>query len=292
MTDKLSHDVVVCVHNGLDDVKLCLSSLMAFWDIKGLNKIIIVNDCSGSDTTNYLNSFAENHDCVQILHLTSQHYYTKAANAGLMASQANLRTLLNSDTIVTKNWWQKIQKVFGISRAIGIVGPLSNAASTQSVPFVKSSKDQTAINELPAGVSIDGFGQFIETVGANVVTPFVPLVHGFCLTIRDTVLDEIGYFDEEAFPRGYGEENDFCFRAEDAGFVLAVAVDAFVFHAKSKSYTSADRVKFMHDGMHNFSRKHGADRIRKAVTFMEQNVHLQSMRDAVLAKWPKHYNVD
>jgi len=292
VTDKLSHDVVVCVHNGLDDVKLCLSSLVNFWDIKGLNKLIVVNDCSGNETTDYLDGFAESHDYVQVLNLASQHYYTKAANVGLVASKANLRTLLNSDTIVTKNWWRKIQKVFGISPAIGIVGPLSNAASTQSVPFVKSSKDQTAINELPAGVSIDKFGQFIEKSGTDVVTPFVPLVHGFCLTIRDTVLNEIGYFDEEAFPRGYGEENDFCFRAEDAGFVLAVAVDTFVFHAKSKSYTSADRVKFMRDGMHNFSRKHGADRIRKAVTFMEQNVHLQSMRDAVLAKWPKHYNVD
>lgn len=289
MSDRFTHDVVVCVHNGLDDVKLCLNSLVSHWDRDRLHRLIIVDDCSNDETRSFLDSFSSQHDFVDLLHLQSQHYYTKAANAGLRASQANLRTLLNSDTIATKNWWRKIQKVFTMSPVVGIVGPLSNAASTQSVPFVKSSKDQTAINNLPLGVSIDSFGDYIEQVGFSVVTPFVPLVHGFCLTIRDVVLKEIGFFDEEAFPRGYGEENDFCFRAEDAGFVLAIAVDTFIFHAKSKSYTSSDRVKFMHDGMLNFSKKHGADRIKKAVSFMEQNIHLQSVRDAVRAKWPKHY---
>jgi len=251
--------------------------------------LIVVDDCSGDETRCYLDTFSSQHDFVDVLHLQSQHYYTKAANVGLKESNACLRTLLNSDTIVTKSWWWKVQKIFSMSPAIGIVGPLSNAASTQSVPFVKSSKDQTAINDLPLGVSIDIFGEYIEEVGSSVITPFVPLVHGFCLTIRDVVLEEISFFDEKTFPRGYGEENDFCFRAEDAGFVLAIAVDTFVFHAKSKSYNSSDRIKFMHDGMLNLSNKHGADRIKKAVAFMEQNIHLQCMRDAVLAKWSKHY---
>ncbi len=289
MSDRFTHDVVVCVHNGLDDVKLCLNSLVSYWDRDGLDRLIVVDDCSGDETRCYLDTFSSQHDFVDVLHLQSQHYYTKAANVGLKESNACLRTLLNSDTIVTKSWWWKVQKIFSMSPAIGIVGPLSNAASTQSVPFVKSSKDQTAINDLPLGVSIDIFGEYIEEVGSSVITPFVPLVHGFCLTIRDVVLEEISFFDEKTFPRGYGEENDFCFRAEDAGFVLAIAVDTFVFHAKSKSYNSSDRIKFMHDGMLNLSNKHGADRIKKAVAFMEQNIHLQCMRDAVLAKWSKHY---
>jgi GT2 family glycosyltransferase len=184
----------------------------------------------------------------------------------------------------------KIQRVFSMSDAVGIVGPVSNAASTQSVPFVKSSETQTAINELPPGVSIDEFGKFLEGVGQDCIVPFVPLVHGFCLTLRENVLREIGYFDEVAFPRGYGEENDFCFRADDSGFVLAIAVDTFIFHAKSKSYTSSDRIQFMKDGMNKFREKHGADRIKNAVRFMEQNPHLKYMRDAVLKEWPDHYS--
>ncbi len=291
MSDLFTHDVVVCVHNGLDDVKLCLSSLTSHWSRDRLGKLIVVNDYSNDETRFFLDKFSSDFDFVDVIHLQSQHYYTKAANAGLKTSEANLRTLLNSDTIVTKNWWLKIQNIFTMSPAIGIVGPLSNAASTQSLPFIKSTKDQTAINDLPPEVTVDSFANYIEQVGSDIVVPFVPLVHGFCLTIRDSVLNEIGFFDEKAFPRGYGEENDFCFRAEDAGFVLALAVNTFIFHAKSKSYTPSDRVQFMREGMLNFSKKHGEDRIKKAITFMEENVHLQSMREAVLTRWPKHYHV-
>lgn len=119
--------------------------------------------------------------------------------------------------------------------------------------------------------------------------PFVPLVHGFCLSITADVINEIGYFDEEHFPRGYGEENDFCFRAENAGFILAIALDTFVFHAKSKSYVSNERVTYMRDGMSNFVAKHGAERIASAVKFMEENPHLQYMRNCVLNHWSSHY---
>ncbi|GAA5666638.1 hypothetical protein DNK03_22955 [Brucella anthropi] len=285
----LSHDVIVCVHNGLDDVKHCLDSLISYWDRDILNRLIIVDDCSGAETKDFLSQFKKRNTFVDVLSLKKQHYYTKAANSGLRESDAQIRTLLNSDTIVTENWASKIQTVFSLNDCIGIVGPLSNAASTQSVPFVKGSKEQTAINELPPEVSIKEFGDFIEKIGTGKTLPFVPLVHGFCLSIRDKVLDNIGYFDEEAFPRGYGEENDFCFRTEDAGYVLAIAVDTFIFHAKSKSYTTSDRVQFMHMGMKKLSEKHGVERIKSAVKFMEENPHLQSVRKATFENWPLHY---
>lgn len=31
--------------------------------------------------------------------------------------------------------------------------------------------------------------------------------------IKQALFDDIGLFDDENFPRGYGEENDFCMRA-------------------------------------------------------------------------------
>ena len=41
--------------------------------------------------------------------------------------------------------------------------------------------------------------------------------------IKRKVVDSIGYMDEEAFPIGYGEENDFCLRASKANFKLLKA---------------------------------------------------------------------
>jgi GT2 family glycosyltransferase len=285
----MSHDVIVCVHNGGKDVEACLQSLVRHWEPTRLGKLILVDDCSGPEMAGYLAGFERDHGFVRRLRLEQQHYYTRAANAGLAQSDARLRTLLNSDTIVTPGWIGRIQEVFALSPEIGIVGPLSNAASTQSVPFVKSAATQTAINDLPPGVTIDEFAAFIARTGRDVPPPFTPLVHGFCMTISAAVIAAIGMFDEEFFPRGYGEENDFCFRAEDAGFVLSVAVDAFVYHVKSVSYSSAEREAFMRDGMQNLARRHGATRIRAAVAYMEGHPGLQRMRQAVLDAWPEFY---
>ena len=54
--------------------------------------------------------------------------------------------------------------------------------------------------------------------------------------------------DEENFPIGYGEENDYCIRAADAGFTLAIADDAYVFHAKSKSFGHSRRKELSKQG--------------------------------------------
>lgn len=287
--EKSEHDVIVCVHNGHADVELCIESLTRTWKDEDLSRLIIVDDGSDKTMQDFLKVKESEFDFISGVTLSGQNYYTKSANIGLRESNARYRTLLNSDTIVTEGWAKRIRRVLSIHSRIGIVGPLSNAASTQSVPFVKSSKDQTAINTMPDGVSLEEFAEFIAQTGSCCEIPFVPLVHGFCLTVNSDVIDEIGLFDEESFPRGYGEENDYCFRAEDAGFLLAIAVDTFVFHAKSKSYQSDERTKFMHDGMKKFVEKHGVDRIKKAVSFMELNPHLQYVRERVLNQWSTHY---
>src|SRR3546814_20266866 len=55
-------------------------------------------------------------------------------------------------------------------------------------------------------------------------------------SIRRTALDVVGAFDEVAFAEGYGEENDFCQRAQAAGFRDLIAGNVFVAHARSKSF--------------------------------------------------------
>jgi glycosyltransferase involved in cell wall biosynthesis len=49
-------------------------------------------------------------------------------------------------------------------------------------------------------------------------------------------LEEVGLFDEESFPRGYGEENDFCMRALQKGFVNLIDDATYIFHKRSASF--------------------------------------------------------
>ena len=47
----------------------------------------------------------------------------------------------------------------------------------------------------------------------------------------------LGLFDEAAFGKGYGEENDFCRRAADAGWRNVLCEDAFVAHVGGQSFS-------------------------------------------------------
>jgi len=287
-SSQLHHNVIVCIHNGLDDVRHCLQSLEKYWESEGLSSLLLIDDYSDEETATYVQSFANRFAPARYIRLDEQHFYTKAANTGLGLSDATLHTLLNSDTIVTPGWATHIRNIFQRDNNVGIVGPLSNAASTQSLPMVKSSDGQTAINHLPDGVSVEEFSTICQTFTHDLETPYVPIVHGFCYTVHQKVIDKIGLLDEESFPTGYGEENDYSFRCEDAGFALAIALDSFVFHAKSKSYKPAQQQKFSKIGQETLVEKYSARRIKNTIAAMEQQPKLEILRQRVIDHWPSH----
>ena len=65
--------------------------------------------------------------------------------------------------------------------------------------------------------------------------PRLPTAVGFCMLIRRVVLDRVGMFDP-SFGRGYGEENEFCLRAQDAGFVHVLDDRTFIEHKGSMTF--------------------------------------------------------
>ena len=141
-SNKISTNIVVCVHNALEDVKLCIQSIITKTDSNYL--LILVNDGSKEDVTDYLNNISNKFENIIVLENKEAQGYTKAANKGMKFSNADYVILLNSDTIVSNNWLENIIRCGESSSKIGIIGPLSNAASYQSVPKVKNESDEWA----------------------------------------------------------------------------------------------------------------------------------------------------
>ena len=92
-------DIVVCVHNALDDVSQCLDAVIQ--STQQPYRLIIIDDGSAEETRDYVADFAATNNVVLIRN-DSALGYTGAANCGLRASDAPWVVLLNSDTIVTK----------------------------------------------------------------------------------------------------------------------------------------------------------------------------------------------
>jgi len=269
-------DIVVCVHNALEDVRLCLEAASSC--LLPSHRLIIVNDCSDAETTSYLREFSGSQDQITLLENEQNLGYTRSANRGLAAGTAGFRILLNSDTIVSPNWALKLLDAANRSERIGIVGPLSNAAGAQSIPRIKGDGKNTAINPLPAGITPSDLDRACEAWSSADLLPRVPLVHGFCFGIKQQVIESIGFFDEESFKLFYGEENDYCLRALGAGFELAVATNTFVYHRKSRSIDEEKRVVHMAEAWRRLRELYGADTLLSAYRQVEEHPLLKHIR--------------
>jgi GT2 family glycosyltransferase len=270
-------DIVVCVHDALDCVAPCLASIRA--SMAAHHRLIVIDDGSDAATRSCLEATAAAEPRMALHRNGVALGYTKACNIGLKMATGEFIVLLNSDTIVSGDWLLKLaDAVFSVPGA-GIVGPLSNAASHQSIPDHLVTSDNTATNPLPPDINAAHMDRHCESWTLGPILPRVPLVHGFCLGIRREVIDAIGTMDEELFPRGYGEENDYCFRAADAGFALVIATHCFVYHAKSRSYAASDRQALQRQAGETLIKKYGPDRVARAVATASDNPLLQHMRD-------------
>lgn len=273
-----SVDIVICVHDALVDLRRCLWSLMR---ATGRHfRLIMVNDGSAPVTTRFLERFAADHPAVTLIHRAEPpHGYTLAANAGLRASDSDYVVLLNSDTILSQGWLQRLVDRGERDPRVGIIGPLSNAASHQSVPCMRRD-GAWAVNSLPSWLPIDGMALILARATPRVEAS-LPFINGFCYAIKREVIDAIGYLDEELFPAGYCEENDFSYRAFQHGFTLGVATDAYVYHAKSRSFGTQGRNELAKRNYQLFLDKHGRETIEELVRSTEADTSLAPIRLAV-----------
>jgi GT2 family glycosyltransferase/glycosyltransferase involved in cell wall biosynthesis len=272
--NNLSVDIIVCVHNALEDVKKCLDSLLATKTSK--TSIIIVDDGSGVDTENFLKKFSIEHD-TNLIRNDKAKGYTFAANQGLRQSKSDYVVLLNSDTITTTEWISKLIRCLNSSKNVGIVGPLSNTASWQSIPTVFDFAGDWASNPLPKDVSIQQMAELVQKY-SKCSYPRMSFLNGFCMMIKREVINNVGIFDENNFGMGYGEENDFCLRARKSGWELAIADDTYIFHAQSKSYSTEKRLKLAEHASLQLSLKHGNQIINQGVEQCKSDRALLSIR--------------
>ena len=270
-------DIVVCVHNALNYVQQCLESILRTRNSPH-QKLIIIDDGSHEPTRKYLERFSASVSWCELHRNDRAGGYPKAANRGLSVSTGELVILLNSDTVVTTGWLEKLADAVFSTSGAGIVGAMSNAASYQSIPEYTGRGGQTAVNTLPPGLTPEDMNRYCEKWTVAHLLPRVPLVHGFCFGIVRSVIDRIGLFDEVSFPRGYGEENDYCFRAADSGFGLVVATHTYIYHAKSQSYADEERVTLMKSASETFRKKYGRNRIKRATLSMAENPFLADLR--------------
>lgn len=240
-------DVIIPVYRGIGETSRCIDSVFAARCTVSY-RLIVINDCSPEpEMYTYLEQAAERYGFTLLVNETNLGF-VGTVNRGMSLSDTNDVLLLNSDTEVSGDWLDRIVAQGYARDRIATVTPLSNNATICSYP------DFAGRRTLSPGISLACMDEACSTANSGRYVD-VPTGVGFCMLIRRACLDQLGLFDEEAFGKGYGEENDFCMRAAAEGWENILALDTFVFHAGEVSF-AADSTAGKARGMDALLAKH------------------------------------
>jgi GT2 family glycosyltransferase/glycosyltransferase involved in cell wall biosynthesis len=223
----LAVDVIVPVYKGLAETRRCLESVLADPD-RLPGRVIVIDDRSPEPAlSSWLAALAASGRIV-LLRNAKNLGFVASVNRGMREAGANDVVLLNSDTEVAQGWLPRLAAQAYRTPRIASVSPFSNNATICGYPTIPG-------GDLPFGRTTADIDAVCRRVNAGRWVD-VPTTVGFCMYIRRAALDDVGSFDETAFGRGYGEENDFCLRAAALGWRHSLACDVFVYHEGAVSF--------------------------------------------------------
>lgn len=273
--------ILIPVFDAVSDVSDLVSSIIKC--TPSPFEILILDDASGLFTADRLVHWTWSDPRIRLVRHMHNMGYTANANYGLHVATAEYVVLMNSDVIVTPGWLEKMHGALESDESTAGVGPLSNAASWQSVPRTKLANGSWSTNRLRDPADLVRYSRLVERL-SEAAFPEVPLLNGFCTLFRRAAVAKVGYFDVSSFPTGYGEENDLCVRLTSAGFRLRVADNTFVQHKKSRSFGQERRIQLSRRSIRTFREKHPSVDVAALELEMQSNPVLGRLRSRLLAE--------
>ena len=248
-TDHLhSPTVVVPIFNAYDALVACVESIVLH--TAGPYRVILIDDASSDARISpWLAEQAREHDWIEHQKNEENCGFTLTVNRGLVHASGDV-VILNSDTIVTEGWLDRLIRAAYSRSEVATVTPLSNAAGAFSIPELNE------VNEVPSDLGPEGMARVLRSV-SRLRYPESPTGNGFCMYIRRAALDRVGLLDADHFPRGYGEENDFCMRARAQGMFNLIDDSTFIAHERGSSFGN-EREALMQQGRETLRRLHPA----------------------------------
>jgi len=261
--------IIVPVFNALEKLEDCLDSISR--TVPSDTRVLLIDDAS-TDTgvRPLLQSWVDEVKPVRrlLVHEVNRGFVA-TANHGMRMADTDV-VLLNSDTEVTRGWLQNLMDCLDSDTSIATATPWSNNGEIVSIP------EFCVSNPVPHDVEV--IAAIIKSCGRPTY-PEMPTAVGFCMAISLRAINLIGLFDEATFGLGYGEENDFCQRAEQAGLRNVLCDDTYVVHHGGASFGPLG-LKPDEESMQRLLAKH-PDYLRKVSEFIKTDP-LEARRQQIL----------
>jgi GT2 family glycosyltransferase len=244
------------------NVKEFLQNLIHSIEKASLNltkEIIIVDNASDDGSVEFI---GEKFPQIKLLANKKNLGFGKANNIGLGQAVGKYILLVNPDTLVAEDTFEKMIEFFESNSEVGLAGcKILNPDGTLQLacrrsfpgPWTSFTK-VTGLSSLFPNSKI--FARYNLTYLDENKTYEVDAISGSFMMMRKEVYEKVGGFDEQFFM--YGEDLDLCYRIQKSGFKIYYVHSAQIIHYKGESTkrSSLDETKVFYNAMHLFVKKH------------------------------------
>lgn len=255
-------DIILLVFNNITITNKCIESILKNTDVP--SRLIIVDNGSEKSVRDYL-SVIEGNDNVKIDVIFNEKNlgFPRGMNIGIRSSNSKFVCLLNNDTIVTHGWLSNMIKIGVKNTEIGVVNPASNNFGQYP----------------PKGRDLESYS---DELGKQFSEKYIEVGQciGFCMLIKREVIEKIGLLDEE---QGFMffEDTDYCYKARKAGFKCVIALGAYVYHHKHKSFGKIKDIdKIFKKSQEAFYKRWGKPQRVVLILNRDLNTQLDILKDA------------
>ncbi|MFZ4619006.1 MAG: glycosyltransferase [Bacteroidota bacterium] len=250
--------VVIVNYNVREFLNNALISL--FKSLEGYSSEVFVVDNASDDGSVEL--VQKNFPQVHLIANTGNVGFAKANNQALARSTGKYLLLLNPDTLIQEDTFDKLIKFFESHSEAGMAGcKILNPDGSLQLPCRRSFPTPWTAFTKTFGLSAlfpksKLFARYNLTYLDPDDTYEVDAVSGSFMMVTRDVYAKIGGLDETFFM--YGEDLDWCFRVQQSGWKVYYVPTTSIIHYKGESTkrSDIDELKVFYNAMRLFVRKH------------------------------------
>ncbi len=224
--------IIVVTYNQSEYTKEFLESIKHYSNTE--YEIIIVDNASEDSTVNMINQQIASGMKIKIISNSENMGFPKAVNQGIKEAHGKYIVLANNDILVTEGWLERMIEIAAADEKVGLVGPISNSVSWYQLDKDAKYTTQAEMYEYAYLVKEKNKGEIIE----------FPRLAFLCTLIKREVVEKLGGLDERFSPGNF-EDDDYCLRAQMAGYKAVIAKDVFIHHFGSLSFMSEGKEKYL-----------------------------------------------
>ena len=257
-TTPLQLSIVIVNYNVRDFLNHALVSLQKA--MKGIRGEIIVVDNASDDGS--IEMVRKRFPSVQLIANSSNLGFARANNIALRRARGKLLLLITPDTLVQEDTLRVMMKFFEENPDAGLAGcKILNPDGSFQLPCRRSFPTPwvafTKIFGLSALLPRSRlFGRYNLTYLSPDETYELDAVSGSFMMVRREAYGQVGGLDEDFFM--YGEDLDWCYRIQRAGWKNYYVPATKIIHYKGESTrrSNVQEIRTFYQAMHLFVRKH------------------------------------